>query len=80
MADTPNVHRKVFSFYNCVPTGIRPTELTYDMDTQNEINTSTWAYTHYALEQLPDLPMQLVIDQIMGGGLMNVLDLSLIHI
>ena len=74
MADTPNVHRKVFSFYNCLPTDIRQTELTYDMDTQNEINSSQWVYTHYAVEQLPDLPMELVIDQIMGGGLMNVID------
>jgi len=75
LADTPNVHRKVWSYYNCTPTAITDNaELTYDMDTQNEFRTTTWAYTHYSLEQLPDLPMQLVLDQIMGGALMNVLD------
>lgn len=75
LANTPNVHRKVWSYYNCLPTGIVDNaELTYDMDTQNEFRTTTWSYTHYSLEQLPDLPLQLVLDQIMGGGLMNVLD------
>lgn len=75
LADTPNVHRKVWSYYNCTPTAITDNaELTYDMDTQNEFRTTTWAYTHYSLEQLPDLPLQLVLDQIMGGALMNVID------
>lgn len=75
MADTPNVHRKKWSFYNCVPTSAQTAaELTYDMDTRMDMHDTMWAYTHYALEQLPDLPMQLVIDQIMGGGLMNVID------
>lgn len=74
LADTSNVHRKVFSFYNCVPTTISSAELTYDVDTQMDIYDTTWAYTHYATEQLPDLPIQLIIDQILGGGLMGVIN------
>jgi len=74
LAQTSNVHRKVFSFYNCVPTTVSSAELTYDVDTQMDMFDTSWAYTHYATEQLPDLPLQLVIDQIMGGGLMGVIN------
>ena len=75
LAETPNVHRKVFSFYNCVPTAAQTgIELTYDVDATMEMQDTIWSYTHYAIEQLPDLPLQFVLDQIMGGGLMNVLN------
>ena len=73
-SDTPNVHRKKWSYYNCVPTRMNPTQLTYDMDTQNEIVSTQWSYTHHAVEQLPDLPMQLVLDQVLGGAAMGLLD------
>lgn len=71
---SPNVHRKVWAYHNCVPIRINPTQLTYDIDSQNEITSTQWSYTHYTVEQLPDLPMQLVLDQIMGGGVMKLLD------
>ena len=73
-AGAPNVHRKVWAYHNCVPTRINPVQLTYDVDSQNELTSTQWSYTHYTLEQLPDLPMQLVLDQIMGGGVMKLLD------
>lgn len=74
-SNTPNVHRKHWTFHNCVPTQIMSNEqLTYDHDTQNEVRQTKWSYTHYTLEQLPDLPMNMVMDQILGGGVMNVID------
>jgi hypothetical protein len=74
MSGTPNVFRKHWTYYNCVPIRLDPAQLTYDHDTQNTIMQTQWSYTHHALEQLPDLPMQLVLDQIMGGGVMGLLD------
>jgi len=73
-SNVPNVHRKHWTYYNCVPTRINQAQLTYDYDTANTINQTIWSYTHHAVEQLPDLPMSMVMDQIMGGGVMNLLD------
>jgi len=74
MTGIPNVHRKHWTYYNCVPTRINQAQLTYDYDTVNTVNQTTWSYTHHSVEQLPALPMSLVMDQIIGGGVMNILD------
>lgn len=54
---TPLVQRKIWRFYNCVPTSIDSKELTYQDGNNFDIFTSQWHYTHYTLESLPNIDM-----------------------
>lgn len=54
---TPLVERKVWRFYNCVPTSIDTKELTYEDAGHFQIFTTNWHYTHYTIESLPDRDM-----------------------
>ena len=58
----PLVERKIWHFYNCVPTGMDGKELTYD---QNDIHLYTvkWSYTHYGVESLPDQDMSAYMNR-----------------
>lgn len=58
----PLIERKIWHFYNCVPTGMDGKELTYD---QNDIHLYTvkWAYTHYGVESLPDQDMSAYMNR-----------------
>jgi hypothetical protein len=51
---TPLVQRKVWRFYNCVPTSIDSKELTYQDGNNFDIFTTNWHYTHYSIESLPN--------------------------
>jgi hypothetical protein len=51
---TPLVERKIWRFYNCVPTSISTNELTYQDGNNFDIFTTNWHYTHYTIESLPD--------------------------
>ena len=54
---TPLVERKVWRFYNCVPTSIDSKELTYQDGNNFDIFTTQWHYTHYTIESLPNQDM-----------------------
>lgn len=54
---TPLVQRKIWRFYNCVPTSIDAKELTYQDGNNFDIYTTNWHYTHYTIESLPDQNM-----------------------
>lgn len=58
----PLIERKIWHFYNCVPTGMDGKELTYD---QNNIHLYTvkWSYTHYGIESLPDQDMSAYMNR-----------------
>lgn len=52
----PNVERKIWRFYNCVPVSIDGKELTYDA-AEMQLYTVNWNYTHYSIESLRDVDM-----------------------
>ena len=54
---TPLVERKIWRFYNCVPTSINTNELTYQDGNNFDIYTTQWHYTHYTIESIPDQNM-----------------------
>ena len=51
----PLVERKIWRFYNCVPTSIDSKEITHEEggNFSGQIYTTSWAYTHYSIESLP---------------------------
>jgi hypothetical protein len=53
----PLVQRKIWRFYNCVPTSIDSKELTYQDGNNFDIFTTEWHYTHYSIESLPEQDM-----------------------
>lgn len=57
------VPRKVWKFYNCVPTSVDTRNLSYDAEALETYNTR-WAYTHYSLEDNLYLPLPDLIDKI----------------
>jgi hypothetical protein len=52
----PNVERKIWRFYNCVPVSIDGKELTYDA-AEIQLYSTSWNYTHYSIESLPNTDM-----------------------
>ena len=51
---TPTVERKVYTFYNCVPTSISSTQLTHENVPKFDMYDVQWAYTHYNVTSLPN--------------------------
>ena len=51
---TPTVERKVYTFYNCVPTSISSTSLTQENAPKFDMYDTQWAYTHYNVTSLPN--------------------------
>jgi hypothetical protein len=54
---TPLVQRKIWRFYNCVPVSVDSKELTYQDGNNFDLFTTSWHYTHYTVESLPDTDM-----------------------
>ena len=54
---TPLVQRKIWRFYNCVPTSVDSKELTYQDGNNFDLFTTNWHYTHYTIESLPETDM-----------------------
>lgn len=54
---TPLVQRKIWRFYNCVPTSVDSKELIYQDGGNFDIFTTNWHYTHYTIESLPKTDM-----------------------
>lgn len=53
----PLMQRKIWRFYNCVPTSINQMELSYRDNSNYETYTTQWHYTHYTIESLPNTDM-----------------------
>lgn len=53
----PLVERKIWRFYNCVPTSIDQMELSYSENNNYDTYTTQWHYTHYTIESLPNTDM-----------------------
>lgn len=58
----PLIERKIWHFYNCVPTSMDGKELSYDT---NEIHLYSvkWSYTHYGIESLPNQDMSAYMNR-----------------
>lgn len=54
----PHLERKIFRFYNCVPTRLASHELTHQDGQNLQLYSSDWAYTHYTVESLPQMDVQ----------------------
>lgn len=54
---TPLVERKVWRYYNCVPTSIDQMALNYSDNKNYDTYTTQWHYTHYTIESLPNTDM-----------------------
>ena len=73
LAGAAPVNRKIHRFYNCAPVSIESASISYGESESRDIN-SQWAFTDYDIEQLPDLPMELVINEILGGTMGKLLN------
>ena len=58
----PLMERKIWHFYNCVPTGMDGQELTYDAN-EIKLYTVKWAYSHYGIESLPEQDMSAYMNR-----------------
>lgn len=62
MAGSPLINRKIFRFYNCVPTSYTPANLPYNA-TDLETFEVQWAYSHYNVESLPETDVNIIIKE-----------------
>lgn len=61
------IPRKIWTFYNCVPTNVSSQNLTYDAEAM-EINSTTWSYSNYAIQNNLYLPLPDIINKISAGN------------
>lgn len=54
---TPLIERKIWRYYNCVPTSIDSKELVYENASNLDLYTTHWHYSHYTIESLPNEDM-----------------------
>mgnify|MGYP003133784207 CR=1 FL=1 len=57
------IPRKVWHFYNCVPTSVSQRQLTYDAESMDTY-ASNWAYSHYGVTDNLYLPLPDLIDKL----------------
>tara|TARA_R110000803_G_scaffold50015_1_gene103952 strand:+ start:57 stop:866 length:810 start_codon:yes stop_codon:yes gene_type:complete len=57
------IPRKVWNFYNCVPTSVDARNLTYDAEAM-DIHSTRWDYSHYTVADNLYLPLPDLIDKI----------------
>jgi len=57
------IPRKVWQFYNCVPTSIGTRNLSYDAEAMESYNTN-WSYSHYNVSDNLYLPLPDLIDKL----------------
>lgn len=65
------VPRKVWHFYNCVPTTVGEESLTYDVDTLPICNTR-WTYTNYTIDNNMYIPVGSIINSIANGNIPTI--------
>jgi hypothetical protein len=61
------IPRKIWTFYNCMPTSISNKNLTYDQEAL-EINSTEWAFSNYAVRNNLYLPLPDIINKISSKG------------
>jgi len=61
------VPRKVFTFYNCVPTNVTRQEYTYEEPTSVKSYTANFSFTNYTIQNNMYLPIKGIIDSINAG-------------
>tara|TARA_R110002051_G_scaffold273081_1_gene333755 strand:+ start:13856 stop:14740 length:885 start_codon:yes stop_codon:yes gene_type:complete len=61
------IPRKIWTFYNCMPTSISNKNLTYGIE-DLEINSSEWAFSNYAVRNNLYLPLPDIINKISSKG------------
>ncbi len=66
------IPRKIWTFYNCMPTSVASTNLTYDLE-QMEIDNTTWAFSNYTVENNLYLPLPDIINKINKGGFKSLI-------
>jgi hypothetical protein len=66
------IPRKVWTFYNCVPTGLVDQSLTYSPDTEYEKYATYWTYTNYTVHSNLYIPLPNIINRISTGTIPNV--------
>jgi hypothetical protein len=66
------IPRKVWTFYNCVPTGLSDQSLTYSPDTEYEKYQTFWTYTNYTVHSNLYLALPNIINRISNGTIPNV--------
>jgi len=62
------IPRKIWTFYNCFPISVSNQNLTYDAEGM-EINSTSWSYSNYAIQNNLYLPLPDIINKISSGGL-----------
>jgi hypothetical protein len=71
------VNRKIHRFYNCTPISLETSMIGYETGEGPRDVTTQWGFTDYDIESLPDLPMELVFREFLGGTwgkLLNKID------
>ena len=66
------IPRKIWTFYNCMPTSVNPKNLTYDQEAM-EIDDTTWAFSNYAVENNLYLPLPDIINKINKNGFKSLI-------
>ena len=66
------IPRKIWTFYNCMPTSVGNTNLTYDQEMMDIANT-TWAFSNYTIENNLYLPLPDIINKINKGGFKSLI-------
>ena len=66
------IPRKIWTFYNCMPTSVNPKNLTYDQESM-EIDDTTWAFSNYAVENNLYLPLPDIINKINKNGFKSLI-------
>ena len=57
------IPRKVWHFYNCVPTSVTSRNLSYDTEAMETFNTQ-WSYSHYSVQDNLYLPLPDLFDKL----------------
>ena len=66
------IPRKIWTFYNCMPTSVANTNLTYDQEAM-DIDNTTWAFSNYTVENNLYLPLPDIINKINKGGFKSLI-------
>jgi hypothetical protein len=72
-AGSPLINRKIFRFYNCVPTTYTPANLPYNA-TDLEAFEVQWTYSHYNVETLPETNVNILIKEAQKYPFLGFLD------
>ena len=66
------IPRKVWTFYNCVPSQLSDQSLSYSADTEYEKYQTFWRYTNYTVHSNLYIPLPNIINRISTGTIPNV--------